>query len=114
MCIRDSFLVASVSAKNPTTVLVTFNSDPDGATVTRADGTVLGVTPLQTSLAYGDTATSYLVRKEGYAAKTLSVVPNVPAPFFTVLELRKVAAVAAALEPSIDAMGAIDATPAPL
>jgi hypothetical protein len=69
-------------------VLVTFNSDPNGATVANADGTILGVTPVLTEVPFGDTAIEYVVRKEGYKAKIASIVPNHPSPFFAVLEPR--------------------------
>ena len=37
---------------------------------------------------YGGTAIEYVIRKEGYVAKVASIVPNVPSPFFAVLEAR--------------------------
>jgi eukaryotic-like serine/threonine-protein kinase len=79
-------LVAAVSPSKPATVRVNFNSDPDGATVTRSDGTVLGITPLSTEVPYGDTAIEYVIRKEGYLAKSESIVPNLPSPVFAVLQ----------------------------
>jgi Protein kinase domain len=92
------FLIAAVSPKPPATVLVTFNSDPNGATVAKADGTILGVTPLLTQVSYGTTALEYVIRKDGYLAKVASIVPNAPSPFFAVLEVREVPPPVAPLE----------------
>jgi serine/threonine protein kinase len=79
-------LTAALAASKPVTVRVNFNSDPDRATVARADGTVLGVTPLSTEVPYGDTAIEYAIAKVGYVSKAVSVVPNLPSPLFAVLE----------------------------
>ena len=84
-------------------MIVTFNSDPNGATVAEADGTVLGVTPLLIEVPYGGTAIEYVIRKEGYVAKVASIVPNVPSPFFAVLEARA----ASALLPVVAARPAV-------
>ena len=81
---------AAASPSTPLTVLVTFNSDPNGATVAKADGTILGVTPIMAEAPFGDTAIEYVIRKEGYFAKVLSLVPNRPSPVFAVLEPRSV------------------------
>ena len=79
------FLNVEMPAK-PTTVRVTFNSDPNGATVARPDGTVLGVTPLSTDVPYGTEAVEYIVRMDGYLAMAASIVPNLPSPFFAALK----------------------------
>jgi Protein kinase domain len=89
-------LAAVVSPKTPMTVLVTFNSDPDGATVAQSDGTVLGVTPLLMEVPFGDIAIEYVIRKEGYLAKIASIVPKQASPFFAVLEARPATAPAPA------------------
>jgi hypothetical protein len=68
------------------TVRVNFNSDSNGATVVRADGTVLGVTPLSTDVPYGNTALAYVIRMDGYHPRTTSIVPNQPSPIFAVLQ----------------------------
>jgi hypothetical protein len=79
-------LTAAMAARKPATVRVNFNSDPESATVARADGTVLGVTPLSTEVPYGDTAIEYVIGKVGYVSKDVSIVPNLPSPLFAVLE----------------------------
>jgi serine/threonine protein kinase len=86
------FVIAAVSPQPPASVLVTFNSDPNGASVAKADGTILGVTPLLTEVPYGTTALEYVIRKDGYLAKVASIVPNAPSPFFAVLAVREVPA----------------------
>ena len=70
----------------PATVRLNFNSDPAGATVSRADGTVLGLTPLSIEAPYGDAPTEYVFSKEGHLAKTVALVPNLPSPIFAVLQ----------------------------
>jgi serine/threonine protein kinase len=70
---------------HPPTVRVNFNSDPDGAVVTRADGTTLGLTPLSIEVAYSDSAVEFLFKKAGYEPKTMYVVPNLPSPMFATL-----------------------------
>ena len=82
------FLAAAGSPTTPATVLVTFNSDPDGATVAASDGTVLGVTPLLMNVPFSATAIEYVIRKDGYLAKVASIVPDKPSPFFAVLQVR--------------------------
>jgi|SRR5579862_7075932 len=77
---------AAAAPVKPSTVRVNFNSDPDGATVVAADGTVLGVTPLSTDVIYGDKPIEYVIRLEGYVPRTTSIVPNLPSPVFAVLQ----------------------------
>jgi len=91
---------APAPAAAPSVVRVNFSSDPDGATVARQDGTVLGVTPLATEVPYSESATEVVMRRPGYATKTVAFVPNMPIPVFAVL--KKQAAVA---------QGATDRTP---
>jgi hypothetical protein len=69
----------------PATVRVNFNSDPDGATVSRADGTALGLTPLSIEVPYGDAPTEYVFSKAGHASKRVAFVPNLPSPIFAFL-----------------------------
>jgi serine/threonine-protein kinase len=69
----------------PATVRVNFNSDPDGAFVSRTDGTELGLTPLSIEVPYGDAPTEYVFRKAGHLSKTVALVPNLPSPIFAVL-----------------------------
>jgi len=73
-------------ARAPATVRVNFSSDPDGATVARADGAVLGLTPLATDLPYSETAAEVVIKKPGYAQRTIAFVPNMPIPVFAVLK----------------------------
>ena len=70
----------------PATVRVNFSSDPAGATVSRSDGVVLGVTPLSAEIPYSDKPVDYRLQKEGYNAKVSSFVPNLPSPLFVLLE----------------------------
>jgi eukaryotic-like serine/threonine-protein kinase len=73
---------------HPATVRVNFNSDPDGAVVTRADGQTLGLTPLSIEVAYSDSAVEFWFKKAGYEPKPMYVVPNLPLPMFA--QLRRV------------------------
>ncbi len=79
-------VVTALSPKVPTTTRMNFSSDPDGASVTSADGTVLGVTPLSTDVPFGNVGLTYVLSKKGYLPKTLAAVPNLAAPLFAVLE----------------------------
>ena len=88
-------LATAVAPSRPATVRVNVSSDPDGATVATADGTVLGTTPLSTEVPYGDTPIEYIIRKDGYSPKSTSIVPNLPSPVFAVLQKVKPAAPAA-------------------
>ncbi len=76
----------NTAPKRPATVRVNFSSDPAGATVSRSDGTVLGVTPLSAEIPYSDRPVDYRLQKEGYASKVSSFVPNLPSPVFVLLE----------------------------
>jgi serine/threonine protein kinase len=80
-------LVATArAAVRPSTVRVNFSSDPDGATITKSDGTVLGVTPLSIDVQYSDAAVEFRISKVGYATKVSAIVPNLPLPLFALLE----------------------------
>ena len=81
-----TFVAAAAAPRNPSSVRVNFSSNPDGATVVRADGTVLGVTPLSADVPYGDKAVEYVIRLDGYVSKVTSIVPNVASPIFALLE----------------------------
>jgi tRNA A-37 threonylcarbamoyl transferase component Bud32 len=87
---------ATVAAPTPATVRVNFSSDPDGATVAGRDGTVLGVTPLSTDLAYSESTVEVLIQKAGYAPKTVAFVPNMPIPVLAVLKKQPAAGQATA------------------
>jgi hypothetical protein len=79
-------VVSALSPKAPKTTRLNFSSDPDGATVTRADGTMLGLTPLSIDVPFGNAGLEYVLSKKGYLAKRLAAVPNLPAPLFAALE----------------------------
>ena len=79
-------LAHAAPPKRPTTVRVNFSSDPAGATVSRSDGAVLGVTPLSTEIPYSDRPVDYRLQKDGYTAKVSSFVPNLPSPVFVLLQ----------------------------
>ena len=79
-------LARTAAPKRPATVRVNFSSDPAGASVSRSDGTVLGVTPLSVEIPYSDKPVDYLLQKEGYSSKVSSFVPNLPSPVFVLLE----------------------------
>jgi serine/threonine-protein kinase len=81
-----SLVAAAQSLSRPATVRLNFGSDPDGATVVRSDGVIVGTTPLSTEVPYADVATEFVVRKPGYVSKTVSLVPNLPSPVFAVLQ----------------------------
>jgi len=101
-------LAAALALRRPAPVRVNFNSDPEGATVARADGTVLGVTPLSTEVPYGDTAIEYAIGKVGYRSKAASIVPNLSSPLFAVLQ--KVEPI---VEPIVTAPPSVEAIAAP-
>jgi serine/threonine protein kinase len=79
-------VAAAHALSQPASVRLNFNSDPDGATVSRADGTVLGSTPLSIEAAFGDAPTAFLLNKRGFVPKRVAIVPNLPSPIFAVLE----------------------------
>jgi hypothetical protein len=107
-------VMAASRPTKPATVLVNFSSDPAGATVSRRDGSVLGVTPFSTQIPYRDLPVEYVIRKRGYVPKVSSFVPNLPLPVFAVLEripdLPALNVPAAEGQPVADAKGA-GATP---
>ena len=73
---------APTAPLHPASVRVNFNSDPDGAVVTLADGKTLGLTPLSTEIPYSDSAVEFVFKKQGYETKSMYVVPNLPSPLF--------------------------------
>jgi len=81
--------VAAPAPSHPATVRVNFNSDPAGATVAREDGVVLGVTPLSTTVPFGEAPQRYVVSKAGFHSKSVSLVPNLPSPIFAVLQIER-------------------------
>jgi serine/threonine-protein kinase len=79
-------VLAGTAAKHPLTVRVNFSSDPDGATVSTRDGSVVGVTPFSKEIPYGEAPVEYVVHKDGYVAKVSAFVPNLSLPIFAALE----------------------------
>ncbi len=79
-------LAAGSVPRRAPTVHVNFSSDPDGAIVSRRDGSVVGVTPFSIEIPYGATPVEYLVHKDGYLAKVRAFVPDLSLPVFAVLE----------------------------
>jgi serine/threonine protein kinase len=82
----DNAAVIAAAARKPAWVRVNVNSDPEGATVDRLDGTLLGTTPLATDIPYGEGTIGYVIHKDGYLPKTTSLIPNVPSAIFEVLQ----------------------------
>ena len=71
----------------PASVRVNFNSDPDRATVFRADsGKELGQTPLSIEVPYSDSAVEFVFKKPGFENKVMYIVPNLPSPLFATLQ----------------------------
>ena len=79
-------LARNTAPKKPATVRVNFSSDPTGATVSKSDGSQLGVTPLSVEIPYSDKPVDYRLQKDGYVSKVSSFVPNLPSPVFVLLE----------------------------
>jgi serine/threonine protein kinase len=83
--VRPPAPVAALPSR-PATVRVNFNSDPDGAMITTGDGKTLGLTPLSIEVPYSDSAVEYVFKKQGYEAKTMYIVPNLPSPLFATMQ----------------------------
>jgi hypothetical protein len=94
-------LAGTAPPRKPATVRVNFSSDPAGATVSRDDGSVLGVTPLSAEIPYSDRPVDFRLQKEGYSAKVSSFVPNLPSPVFVLLERIEPPAPPPAATPSV-------------
>src|SRR5450432_109051 len=76
----------SNAAKPPEAVRINFSSDPNGATVIRADtNSDLGRTPLSLEVPYSDSTVKFVLRKGGYEEKVMFIVPNLHAPIFATL-----------------------------
>jgi serine/threonine-protein kinase len=80
-----------VAAHEPESVRLTFGSDPAGAEVVGGDGRTVGKTPLSIDLPASDAAARYVLRKAGYVAKAVALIPNVSSPVFVALELAPIA-----------------------
>jgi serine/threonine protein kinase len=93
----------------PSTVRVNFNSDPDGALITTADGKTLGLTPLSVEVPYSDSAVEYTFKKQGFEHKTMYIVPNLPSPLFATMQAVEIKA-AAPVAPAVAAPAAKKAT----
>jgi eukaryotic-like serine/threonine-protein kinase len=81
-----SSAAVTAATRNPVQVRVNLSSEPAGATVSRADGTLVGLTPLSTDVPSEDLPLEYIIRKEGYLPKTASILPNGPATLLEVLQ----------------------------
>jgi serine/threonine-protein kinase len=77
---------AAVVPASPRTVSLTFSSDPTGATVVAADGTVLGHTPLSIDVRRSDRPALYRFEKAGFHSKAMESIPNVASSMFALLE----------------------------
>jgi eukaryotic-like serine/threonine-protein kinase len=69
----------------PRLVAITFASDPTGATVTDADGTTLGTTPLSIQVTRSDRPARYRFEKSGFEPKAMESIPNVPSSMFALM-----------------------------
>jgi len=69
----------------PARIRLTFDSEPRGATVIRADGRVVGVTPVVTEVPPDMSRTEYVFQKQGFAPKTTSIVPETSLSIFEAL-----------------------------
>jgi hypothetical protein len=79
------------AAQGPEAIRLTFGSDPAGAEVVGGDGRTLGTTPLSIDLPASDAAARYVLRKDGFAPKAVSLIPNVSSPVFVALEAAPIA-----------------------
>jgi len=70
----------------PSTVSLTFGSEPPGATILAPDGTALGETPLAIHVPRSDRAGHYRFEKPGFAPKEMESIPNVSSSMFVRLE----------------------------
>jgi hypothetical protein len=86
---------------HPSSVRVNFNSDPDGAVITRGDGKTLGLTPLSIEVPYSDSAVEFIFKKSGFESKTMYVVPNLPSPMFATLRRIEIEPDAGAAVPAL-------------
>jgi serine/threonine protein kinase len=88
---------ASAVERPPSTIALSFSSDPSGATVRAPDGTLLGSTPLSIRVARTEAAVEYVFAKPGFEDKTMSLIPNVPSSLFAAMQ-----SVAPATDPPLD------------
>jgi len=75
-----------VAAREAESIRLTFGSDPAGAEVVGGDGRSVGTTPLSIDLPPSDAVARYVLRKAGFVAKAVSLIPNVSSPVFVALE----------------------------
>jgi serine/threonine protein kinase len=78
--------VLAASAPAPRTISVSFSSDPDGATVVDPTGATLGVTPLSIQVTPTQSPAEYVFKLDGFATKTIALIPNVPSSMFAHLD----------------------------
>jgi len=95
----DGAAVGVAARTRPATVRLSFSSQPTGVAVIRSDGSVVGVTPVATDVAYGLANTEYFFRKHGFLSRTASVVPAMSRSIFEVLLTDAPAPIAALAAP---------------
>jgi hypothetical protein len=83
---RQTRAAAPAAVAAPSTVALSFSSDPDGATVLDPGGAVLGTTPLSIRVERTEVPVAYVFQKEGFTAKTMSLIPNVPSSVFAAMQ----------------------------
>jgi serine/threonine-protein kinase len=92
---RDPAAALALAPQGPPQrmVPVSFSSDPDGAVITSSNGVKLGTTPLSIEIPASDAPVVYVFRKEGFLAKAISFIPNIPSPVFAFMQPELVASV---------------------
>jgi serine/threonine-protein kinase len=70
----------------PRTVSITFESEPEGATVIAGDGTIVGRTPFSLQARRSDRPTRFRFEKVGFVSKAIESIPNVASSMFARLQ----------------------------
>jgi hypothetical protein len=91
----------AVAGHAPTTVRLTFASDPYGAELVGPDGQTLGETPLSIEVPASDTPAEYTFRLSGYAEKKMTLIPNLASPVFATLHRQVATDEPAAASPTV-------------
>jgi serine/threonine-protein kinase len=86
---RQTPTSARTGESAPATVALTFNSDPDGATVVGPEGAVLGTTPLSIQVARAQTPVAFIFQKAGFETKTMSLIPDAPSSVFAAMQAKR-------------------------
>jgi serine/threonine-protein kinase len=71
------------------TVSITFESEPEGATVITGDGTIVGHTPFSLQARPSNRPTLFRFEKVGFLPKAMESIPNVPSSMFARLQPRQ-------------------------